>query len=82
MSKIDRLLESCDLFVSIGTSGKVYPAVSFLQIAKVSGARTVCINKDSIPQSQFIDEFIEGHASVKVPEFLIVFYLNGNPIFF
>lgn len=71
MGKIDKLLEDCDLFVSIGTSGQVYPAAGFLQLAKVSGARTVCINKESVPQSQYIDEFIEGLASVKVPEFFL-----------
>lgn len=69
MTKIDNLLTSCDLFVSIGTSGQVYPAAGFLQIAKVSGAHTVCINKESIPQNKWIDEFIEGLASLKVQEF-------------
>lgn len=69
MSKIDRLLSETDLFVSIGTSGQVYPAAGFLQIAKAAGAYTVCINKEEIPQSSYIDLFIQGHASVKVPEF-------------
>lgn len=69
MNKIDHLLEECDLFVSIGTSGQVYPAAGFLQLAKMNGAKTVCINKEDVPQTQFIDQFIEGMASVKVPEF-------------
>jgi NAD-dependent deacetylase len=69
MPKIQKLLTECDLFVSIGTSGQVYPAAGFLKIAKMAGARTICINKEMIPQSSFIDEFIEGMASVKVPEF-------------
>lgn len=69
MTKIERLLSECDLFVSIGTSGQVYPAAGFLQLAKRAGAKTVCINKELIPQSAFIDLFIEGPASVKVPEF-------------
>jgi NAD-dependent deacetylase len=68
MTKIDNLLASADLFVSIGTSGQVYPAAGFLQLSKVSGAHTVCINKESVPQSQWIDEFIEGNATIKVPE--------------
>lgn len=69
MSRIDNLLAGADLFVSIGTSGQVYPAAGFLQIAKVSGATTVCINKESIPQSQWIDHFIQGLASSEVPKF-------------
>jgi NAD-dependent deacetylase len=70
LTKIENLLAEADLFISIGTSGQVYPAAGFLQVAKLHGARTVCINKEAIPQSEFIDKFIEGLASVKVPEFL------------
>ncbi len=70
MTKIDNLLASTDLFVSIGTSGQVYPAAGFLQLSKVAGAKTVCINKESLPQTEWIDEFIEGNATDKVPEFL------------
>lgn len=69
MGKIDKLLQEADLFVSIGTSGVVYPAAGFLQIAKTSGATTVCINKEESPHSKWIDEFIQGSASVKVTEF-------------
>ena len=69
MSKIQHLLTDADLFVSIGTSGQVYPAAGFLQIAKTGGAKTVCINKEGIPQNSWIDEFIEGLASMEVPKF-------------
>lgn len=69
MTRIDRLLSEADLFVSIGTSGQVYPAAGFLQIAKASGAKTVCINKEPLPQNRFIDQFIDGLASVEVPRF-------------
>ena len=69
MDKIEKLLSKADLFVSIGTSGQVYPAAGFLQVAKLHGAKTVCINKEGIPQSEMIDLFIEGKAIDKVPEF-------------
>lgn len=69
MSKIQNYLESADLFVSIGTSGLVYPAAGFLQAAKLYGARTVCINKEEIPQIPLIDHFIQGRAIEVVPEF-------------
>lgn len=69
MTKIEKLLSNTDLFISIGTSGQVYPAAGFLQIAKSHGAKTVCINKEAIPQSQWIDQFIEGTATQMVPEF-------------
>lgn len=69
MSKIERILAQADLFISIGTSGNVYPAAGFLQTAKTSGAHTVCINKETIPQSRWIDESILGLATEKVPEY-------------
>lgn len=72
MEKIYRLVSHCDLFVSIGTSGVVYPAASFLAAAKSTGAYTVCLNKEPIPQSSFIDEFYEGLATKVVPPFFEV----------
>lgn len=70
MAKIDKLVKEADIFISIGTSGQVYPAAGFLQTAKAAGAFTVCINKESIPQTAYIDHFISGLASVEVPKFL------------
>lgn len=70
MERIEPLLKQAEIFVTIGTSGSVYPAAGFLEIAKLSGAKTICINKEVIPQSRFIDEFIEGTAGVSVTNFL------------
>ena len=44
MERIDDALQRCDLFVSIGTSGAVYPAAGFVQTARYCGARTLEIN--------------------------------------
>ena len=44
MERIDEALRRCDLFVSIGTSGAVYPAAGFVQTARYCGARTLEIN--------------------------------------
>lgn len=70
MDKIIRILERAQVFVTIGTSGVVYPAAGFLELAKSHGAHTVCINREMIPQGHHIDEFIQGLAGEKVPEFL------------
>jgi NAD-dependent deacetylase len=67
--EIERRLEACDLFVSIGTSGNVYPAAGFLMQAKAAGATTVCLNKERIPQDRYIDRHLEGPATELVPEF-------------
>lgn len=69
MERIQTEVERCDLFVSIGTSGLVYPAAAFIEIAKAHGARTVCLNLEMIPQSGLIDEFVKGPASQIVPRF-------------
>lgn len=69
MDRIEQELSSCDLFVSIGTSGQVYPAAGFLQFAKSMGAKTVILNKEGIPQNRFVDLEILGSARDVVPEF-------------
>lgn len=70
MEKIIPLLKKCDLFISIGTSGNVYPAAGFIQTAKKSGARIVCLNKEEIVQHDICDEFIQGLAVDIVPTYL------------
>lgn len=67
MTKIMNALNETDLFITIGTSGIVYPAAGFLEVAKKHGAHTICINLEEIPQGQFIDEFYQGKASELVP---------------
>lgn len=68
MPRIISALETCDLFLSIGTSGNVYPAAGFYQSARSRGAYTVELNLDPT-QSQF-DEHIYGAAACIVPEFV------------
>jgi len=44
MDEIQEALEQADLFVSIGTSGTVYPAAGFVQLARAAGADTLELN--------------------------------------
>ena len=44
MDEIQAALERADLFVSIGTSGTVYPAAGFVQLANAAGADTLELN--------------------------------------
>lgn len=70
MDKIYQALETCDLFMAIGTSGNVYPAAGFFEVAKSSGAHTVELNLEpSINGSKF-DEQIYGTASEIVPDYV------------
>ncbi|AUX68113.1 NAD-dependent protein deacylase [Porphyrobacter sp. HT-58-2] len=67
MGRIYQALESCDLFVSIGTSGAVYPAGGFVQEARSSGARTLELNLEPSEGSRFFHESRHGPASIVVP---------------
>lgn len=69
MDEIESALSDCDLFVSIGTSGNVYPAAGFFQMAKSVGAHTVEINLEPSVNSSEFDETLYGLGSEKVLEF-------------
>jgi NAD-dependent deacetylase len=70
MDRIERALAACDLFVSIGTSGAVYPAAGFVQQASWAGARTVELNLEPSLGSRFFDETRHGPATEVVPAFV------------
>ena len=69
MDLIYAALDSCDLFISIGTSGNVYPAAGFVQIAHAAGAHTVEINLEPSAVESDFHEHIYGLAGEKVPDF-------------
>ena len=67
MDRIFEALESCDLFVSIGTSGAVYPAAGFVRAARAYGARTLELNLQPSEGSLFFHESRQGPAGELVP---------------
>ena len=67
MDRIEDALRECDLFVSIGTSGAVYPAAGFVQTARYCGARTIEMNLEPSQGSIFFNEVGIGAASELVP---------------
>jgi NAD-dependent deacetylase len=67
MERIDEALRRCDLFVSIGTSGAVYPAAGFVQTARHCGARTLEMNLEPSLGSFMFDESRAGPAGELVP---------------
>lgn len=70
MDTIERALASADLFVSIGTSGAVYPAAGFVQRARHSGARTLELNLERSAGSAFFHETRLGAAGRLVPDWV------------
>ena len=70
MDRIDAALRNCDLFVSIGTSGAVYPAAGFVQTACHVGADTLELNLDPSAGSVYFHESRMGRAGKLVPEWV------------
>lgn len=67
MDRIEAAIAGCDLFVSIGTSGAVYPAAGFVQTARWHGAATLEMNLEPSQGSLFFDESRMGRAGELVP---------------
>jgi NAD-dependent deacetylase len=67
MDVIEAAIQACDLFVSIGTSGAVYPAAAFVDRARAAGARTLEINLDPSAGTPLFDEARHGPAGALVP---------------
>ncbi len=67
MERIEAALMAADLFVSIGTSGVVYPAAGFVRLARAAGAWTLELNLEPSDGSPFFDQQRYGPASVLVP---------------
>ena len=70
MDRIFAALARADLFVSIGTSGAVYPAAGFVQQANSAGARTLELNVERSQGSSWFDESRLGAASELVPQWV------------
>lgn len=67
MEEIQKALKRCTLFVSIGTSGNVYPAAGFASAAKRAGARLVELNLEPSQGASIFHESRYGKATEVVP---------------
>jgi NAD-dependent deacetylase len=67
MEQIEAALRTADLFVSIGTSGAVYPAAGFVQTARHCGAHCIEMNLEPSLGSILFNESRTGRASELVP---------------
>lgn len=70
MQEIVAALRACTLFVSIGTSGVVYPAAGFVREALAVGAHTVELNLEPSDGHSLFAERLYGPASEVVPQFV------------
>jgi NAD-dependent deacetylase len=71
MERIYTALADCDLFISIGTSGSVYPAAGFISEVGAQGrAHSVELNLEPSDGTTLFAERHYGPASEIVPDFV------------
>jgi NAD-dependent deacetylase len=70
MDSIYDRISACDLFVSIGTSGEVYPAAGFVHEARMAGAHTVELNLEPSANARDFGEGRYGPATQVVDEWV------------
>ena len=70
LDAIYQVLAQCQLFLSIGTSGSVEPAASFVEEARRAGAHTVELNLEPSQSASLFVERIYGPGTQIVPEFV------------
>ncbi len=67
MQEINQFLQQADCFISVGTSGQVYPAAMFVQWVNRK-ARKIEVNLDQTQISPQFNQHLMGPASQKVPQ--------------
>ncbi|MBM3546995.1 MAG: NAD-dependent protein deacylase [Alphaproteobacteria bacterium] len=70
MERISALLSEAGLFVSIGTSGNVYPAAGFVSEARAHGTPSVELNLEPSEGASLFTHAINGPATQIVPAFV------------
>ena len=67
MDEIYNAIESCDLFIVVGSSGHVYPAAGLANAARLVGAQTILVNYEMPINGYDFDEIHLGKAGEKLP---------------
>jgi NAD-dependent deacetylase len=70
MDTIEKAIERAGVFLSIGTSGTVYPAAGLVQIARAAGAHTVELNLEESLGASLFHKTLYGPATQVVPNYI------------
>jgi len=70
MDQIQTAISESDLFIAVGTSGNVYPAAGFVQLANQAGAHSIEINLERSSVATDFREEINGKAGTVVPNWV------------
>ena len=68
--EVEKALQYCRIFISIGTSGTVYPAAGYVDEVQKNCARTIEVNLEPSEISHHFDEHYYGLASQTVPQLI------------
>lgn len=61
-------IQNCEVLMTVGTSGVVYPVASFPMLAKSSGATVIDVNMDVTPITSIADHSLRGKAGEALPK--------------
>lgn len=67
LDEVFAALAQCDVFAAVGTSGRVYPAAGFVELAHRAGARCLEFNLEPTATSPLFHETRVGPASETLP---------------
>jgi len=73
-----RATTAAEVFLSVGTSGVVYPAASLPLMAKRSGAYLVEVNTEPTPMTASVDEYLEGRSGEILPQLVEALRLKAG----
>ncbi len=76
LDEVYTAVSGCSHFISVGTSGSVYPAAGLVDEARHAGARTIELNLEPSENTWAFDETRYGKASDILPDWVDAF-LNG-----
>jgi len=62
-----KALRQCDLFISVGTSGQVFPAARFVQLAYLNNAHCLQVNVERVPYGGYFHQSHFGKAEELLP---------------
>ena len=68
MDVIQGKVEECDVFITIGSSGHVYPAAGLVNLANSHGAHTILVNFELPINGRDFDEVHIGKAGEILPD--------------
>ena len=70
LMEADRLCREAEVLIVVGTSGVVWPAAGFIELASGSGAHVININPEPGPMDEHCDVNLRGSAASLLPRLL------------